>query len=307
VRSSPDRPLWCPLRSGHAGPGGRPARPLASIPASYCPFAEPPPRLRGPRISPDTSRGLSPTGRGSHISHTPDPAAPASGSQRAGKGSDHETLRRERDEKQASNQAKNTYLKKPERRAPVEPQRLSQGVIEGGAVIMEFLPQRLLGLGLVEKGTQHPGATKPCSGCQIETSGAGGAAQDVDASALCAGRCDITQPSDRTTSTSGVHLGAGPDPPSISPSWGRNRHQQGPPPSRGPWQISPPSEPIRTLGRGHGAPRPARPPPSSLPVAALQPWSWCATAHPPPPCSLPPVVPSPSATPSSGTSLTSVP
>jgi hypothetical protein len=86
-------------------------------------------------------------------------------------------------------------------------------------VITEFLPRRLLGLGLVEKGTQHSGATKPCSGCEIETLGAGGAARDVNASASCAGRCDITQPSDRTTSTSGMRSGAGPDAPSIDPSW----------------------------------------------------------------------------------------
>jgi hypothetical protein len=37
-------------------------------------------------------------------------------------------------------------------RPPVEPQRLGQGIVDGGAVITELLPQRLLSLGLVEKG-----------------------------------------------------------------------------------------------------------------------------------------------------------
>jgi hypothetical protein len=35
----------------------------------------------------------------------------------------------------------------------------------------------------------------------MQTSGAGGAARDVDASASCASRYDITQLSDRNTST----------------------------------------------------------------------------------------------------------
>jgi hypothetical protein len=38
----------------------------------------------------------------------------------------------------------------------------------------------------------------------------GGAAWDVEASASCAGHCDITQPSSRITSTSGACLGADP-------------------------------------------------------------------------------------------------
>jgi hypothetical protein len=67
-----------------------------------------------------------------------------------GEGSGHETLRQERNEEQALNQAKNTYLKGLEQRAPVDPQHLSQGVVDEGVVITELLPQRLLGLGLVE-------------------------------------------------------------------------------------------------------------------------------------------------------------
>jgi hypothetical protein len=42
-------------------------------------------------------------------------------------------------------------------------------------------------------------------------SDAGGAARDVDASASCPDRYDITQPSDRTTNTSDAGSGAGPD------------------------------------------------------------------------------------------------
>jgi hypothetical protein len=43
----------------------------------------------------------------------------------------------------------------------VEPQCLGQGVVEGGAVIMKLLPQRLLGLEFVKKGVQHPWVTQP--------------------------------------------------------------------------------------------------------------------------------------------------
>jgi hypothetical protein len=48
---------------------------------------------------------------------------------------------------------KDTYLKEPDRRAPVDPQRLGQGVVDRGAVVAKFLPQHLLGLGLIEWGT----------------------------------------------------------------------------------------------------------------------------------------------------------
>jgi hypothetical protein len=42
----------------------------------------------------------------------------------------------------------------------MEPQCLGQGVVDGGAVIAELLPQRLLDLGLIEKGVRHTGATQ---------------------------------------------------------------------------------------------------------------------------------------------------
>jgi hypothetical protein len=42
----------------------------------------------------------------------------------AGKKSDQGTLKREKDEEQASSRTKNTYLKEPYRRPPMDPQRL---------------------------------------------------------------------------------------------------------------------------------------------------------------------------------------
>jgi hypothetical protein len=41
----------------------------------------------------------------------------------------------------------------------VESERLGQHGVEGGATVVELLSQRLLGLGLVEQGTRHPGVT----------------------------------------------------------------------------------------------------------------------------------------------------
>jgi hypothetical protein len=52
---------------------------------------------------------------------------------------------------------------------------------------------------------------QPYSNYDAAASGAGGTAQDVDTSASCAGHCDITQPSDRTTNTSSAGSGAGLD------------------------------------------------------------------------------------------------
>jgi hypothetical protein len=56
-----------------------------------------------------------------------------------------------------------------------------------------------------------PGRCSPCSNSDGATSNAGSAAWDVDASPSCARHCDITQSSDRTTSTPGAGSGAGPD------------------------------------------------------------------------------------------------
>jgi hypothetical protein len=41
----------------------------------------------------------------------------------------------------------------------MDPQRLVQRIVERGAVVSEFLPQRLLGLGLVKVGRQRAGVT----------------------------------------------------------------------------------------------------------------------------------------------------
>jgi hypothetical protein len=54
------------------------------------------------------------------------------------------------------------------------------------------------------------GRHSPYPNCNAATSGAGGVARDVATSASCAGHCDITQPSDRTTSISGAGPEAGP-------------------------------------------------------------------------------------------------
>jgi hypothetical protein len=39
----------------------------------------------------------------------------------------------------------------------VDPQRLIQRIVERGAVVLKFLPQRLLGLSLVEVGRRRAG------------------------------------------------------------------------------------------------------------------------------------------------------
>jgi hypothetical protein len=46
----------------------------------------------------------------------------------------------------------NTYLEDLPRRTGMDPQDLVQRIIERGAMVSKLLPQRLLGLGLVEVG-----------------------------------------------------------------------------------------------------------------------------------------------------------
>jgi hypothetical protein len=41
----------------------------------------------------------------------------------------------------------------------MDPQRLVQRVVERGVVVSKFLPQHLLGLGLVKVGRRHTGVT----------------------------------------------------------------------------------------------------------------------------------------------------
>jgi hypothetical protein len=57
-----------------------------------------------------------------------------------------------------SNSTKNTYLEDPPRGTPVDPQRLSQRIVNRGAVVPKVLPQCLLDLGLVEMGRRRTGA-----------------------------------------------------------------------------------------------------------------------------------------------------
>jgi hypothetical protein len=91
----------------------------------------------------------------------------------------------------------------------VDPQCLGQCVVDRDAVVTKLLPQCLFILGLVEVGWRRC----PCSRCATATSGAGGAEWDVEASAPCAGRCDITQPASHITSAFGARLGADPGHP----------------------------------------------------------------------------------------------
>jgi hypothetical protein len=73
-------------------------------------------------------------------------------------------------------------------------------------MVSKLLPWRQLGLGLVELGWRRADMTPPYSGCATATSEAGRAARDVEASVLCAERCDITQPSSCITNTSVASL-----------------------------------------------------------------------------------------------------
>jgi hypothetical protein len=61
-------------------------------------------------------------------------------------------MRKRRGERNPKIQQKNAYLENPPRRTPVDPQSLVQHVVERGTVVSKFLPQRLLGLGLVKVG-----------------------------------------------------------------------------------------------------------------------------------------------------------
>jgi hypothetical protein len=125
------------------------------------------------------------------------------------------------------------------------------------------------------------------SGYATATLGASGPAHDVEASMSCAGRCDITQPSSRITSTSDARSRADTGwLPHCPP--GERRRQRHPPPPHGPPQAGSPDELARALGKESGEPVPATSSSSSLPlplVAAPWPQPRRATAHPSPPCS----------------------
>jgi hypothetical protein len=59
----------------------------------------------------------------------------------------------------ASNPTKNTYLEDQPRGTPIDLQRLGQRIVNRGVVVPKLLPQRLLGLGLVEMGRRRAGVT----------------------------------------------------------------------------------------------------------------------------------------------------
>jgi hypothetical protein len=84
------------------------------------------------------------------------------------------------------------------------------GSVEGGVVGRELLPQRPLSATSSRRPCGTPGQRSSYSSHDGVVSDACGAARDVDASALCASRSDIAQPSDHTTNTSGAGSGAGP-------------------------------------------------------------------------------------------------
>jgi hypothetical protein len=53
---------------------------------------------------------------------------------------------------QATNPMKNTYLEGPPQRTLMDPQHLSQRIVNRGAMVSKLLLQRLLELGLIEMG-----------------------------------------------------------------------------------------------------------------------------------------------------------
>jgi hypothetical protein len=62
-----------------------------------------------------------------------------------------------RGEETPKSNGKNVYLENLPHGTPVDPQRLVQRIVERGTVVMELLPQRLLGLGLIEVGRRCTG------------------------------------------------------------------------------------------------------------------------------------------------------
>jgi hypothetical protein len=105
-------------------------------------------------------------------------------------------------------------------------QRLGQRVVDRDVVVTKFLPQHLFGMGLVKVGRRRVGTMQPLLRTPTTTSGEGGAAWDVDASTSCVGRCDVTQPSSRISSTSGARSGADPGRPLDWPHPGEHHNQQ---------------------------------------------------------------------------------
>jgi hypothetical protein len=91
----------------------------------------------------------------------------------------------------------------------MDPQGLVQHVVERGPMVSKLLPQRLLGLGLVEVGRQRTGRLPLRSRRATVVFETGRPARDDEASAPCVSHRGITQPSSRITSTPAAGSGAG--------------------------------------------------------------------------------------------------
>jgi hypothetical protein len=63
----------------------------------------------------------------------------------------------DKEKEKTPNSTKNTHLEDPPCGTPVDPQCLVQRVVERGAVVSKFFPQRLLVLGLVKVSGNHVG------------------------------------------------------------------------------------------------------------------------------------------------------
>jgi hypothetical protein len=82
-------------------------------------------------------------------------------------------------------------------------------MVERGVVVSKLLPQRLLGLDLVEVGRRHAGGLPLLLQRATVASGEERTTRDDEASAPCIGCRGITQSSSRITSTPAAGLGAG--------------------------------------------------------------------------------------------------
>jgi hypothetical protein len=149
--------------------------------------------------------------------------------------------------------------------------------------VRDGLPIQGLSQWYRESGFPHrkPGLLhRPCSRPATTTSEIGRAACDVEASALCADRCDITQPSSRITNT-GSRVDAGQIPHWPHPGGGASSSAT----STTAWSP--------TVGQVLATLSPPRPPPlPSLPAAVPRPQPCRVAAHPSPPRLPPPMAPS---------------
>jgi hypothetical protein len=117
---------------------------------------------------------------------------------------------RGRDEGENSKFNGNTYPEDSPGGTPVDPQRLVQRIVERGIVVSKFLPQRLLGLGLVKVGRRRAGVPLLLLRVRNSDIRVGRPACDDEASVPCVGCRGTTQPSSRISSTpAGSGAGAG--------------------------------------------------------------------------------------------------